>query len=175
MKDLEHAERLSTRVPWVRAAAGAYHHIHPAVAAPHLQQPPPTRTNLVQIQLPAAWSHLPPKLPPACTHITPQLHLHPKQEPVPRLSASCISKLGPAAATEAAAAAAGHPAHVRICPSLGDSSSPALWLLPSLVRREAQVESRRSCASAESKWLLAALQTWFRGSPGQGWALSYVR
>lgn len=45
----------------------------------------------------------------------------PKQEPFPRLFASCISKMGPAATT-GVAVAAGCPACVRICPNLGDSS-----------------------------------------------------
>ena len=160
MKGLEHAERLSASVPWVRAAAGAPHHVHPTVAAPHLQQPSPPRTSLVQSQLPAARSCLHPELPPASTSLPSNICI-PKREPFHRLSAGYISKLGPTATTEAAAAA-GHPALVRICPNLSDSSSLALWLLPSLVRQQAQGESgRRSCASAESKRLMADLVSGF--------------
>lgn len=147
---MEHAEQLC---PCAMGRCGS----------PHLQQTPSTRTSLVQSQMPIVWSYLPPKLPQACAHITPQLHLHHKSlphapsasqnpfprlhlhpkphspgsicipHPFPRLPPSCISKLGPASSMEVVAAA-GHPARVRICPHLGDSSSPALWLLTRWVR-----------------------------------------
>lgn len=49
---------------------------------PHLQQPPPTGTRLVQSQLPAAWSHLPPELTPAYAPAShPSSICIPKQEP----------------------------------------------------------------------------------------------